>query len=44
VLRNTITGVLAKTEPVAAKADKDDDKDEDEKGKTKSGRRAAGGA
>lgn len=43
VLRSTITGVLAKTEPVAAKADKDDDKDEDEKGKTKGSRRAAGG-
>jgi len=42
VLRSTITGVLAKTEPVAAKADKDEDKDEDEKGKTKAGRRAAG--
>lgn len=43
VLRSTITGVLAKTEPVAAKADKDDEKEDDEKGKTKGGRRAAGG-
>jgi preprotein translocase subunit YajC len=43
VLRSTITGVLAKTEPVAAKPDKDEDKEDDEKGKTKGGRRAAGG-
>lgn len=43
VLRSTITGVLAKTEPVAAKSDKDEDKEDDEKGKTKGGRRAAGG-
>jgi preprotein translocase subunit YajC len=46
VLRSTIASVLAKTEPVAAKADKDDaekdgdDADKADKGK---GRRAAGG-
>jgi preprotein translocase subunit YajC len=46
VARSTIASVLAKTEPVAAKADKDeadkngDDSDKSDKGK---GRRAAGG-
>ena len=47
VVRSTITGVLAKTEPVQAKSEdeksKDKDKEEDEKSKSKSGRRAAGG-
>jgi preprotein translocase subunit YajC len=45
VVRSTITGVLAKTEPVQAKSDeeKGKDKEEDEKGKSKGGRRAAGG-
>ena len=47
VARSTITSVLAKTEPVAAKADKDEaDKDPDEADKTDAkgkGRRAAGG-
>ncbi|HEX7966767.1 MAG TPA: preprotein translocase subunit YajC [Stellaceae bacterium] len=45
VVRSTITSVLAKTEPVAAKADKDDADKQDadaEKGKG-SARRAAGG-
>jgi len=48
VARSTISSVLAKTEPVAAKADKSDDKDEKseeaaDKGKGGSNRRAAGG-
>ncbi|HUJ98161.1 MAG TPA: preprotein translocase subunit YajC [Stellaceae bacterium] len=48
VARSTISSVLAKTEPVAAKADKGDDKDEKsddtaDKGKGSSNRRAAGG-
>ena len=46
VARSTITSVLAKTEPVSAKADKDkdDDKAESDSGKGKgSDRRAAGG-
>lgn len=43
VLRSTIGSVLAKTEPVAAKADKNDDTGDDaDKGKG-NGRRAAGG-
>jgi preprotein translocase subunit YajC len=46
VLRSTVTGVMAKTEPVAAKSDKDkdkdDEKDQDDDKKAK-GRRAAGG-
>lgn len=45
VMRSTITGVIAKTEPVSAKSDEEKakDKDEDDKGKGKGGRRAAGG-
>ena len=44
VARNTISSVLAKTEPVAAKTDKDEDKGESDGGKGKgSDRRAAGG-
>lgn len=49
VLRSTITSVLAKTEPVAARADKDDSAEKEEVGaggddKRKGGtRRAAGG-
>jgi preprotein translocase subunit YajC len=45
VVRSTITAVLAKTEPVAAKSDKDDAQQDDadaDKGKG-SARRAAGG-
>jgi preprotein translocase subunit YajC len=45
VVRSTITAVLAKTEPVAAKSDKDDTQQDDadaDKGKG-SARRAAGG-
>jgi preprotein translocase subunit YajC len=50
VARSTISSVLAKTEPVAAKTDKSDDKDEKsedaaaDKGKGGSNRRAAGGS
>jgi preprotein translocase subunit YajC len=44
VLRSTIGSVLAKTEPVAAKAGKDDDTGDDDSDKGKgNGRRAAGG-
>jgi preprotein translocase subunit YajC len=49
VARNTIASVLAKTEPVAAKADKKDDKDSKDKNDNAAdkdkgdGRRAAGG-
>ncbi len=44
VARNTISSVLAKTEPVSAKADKDEDKGDSDAGKGKGGdRRAAGG-
>jgi len=44
VVRSTITAVLAKTEPVAAKSDKDDASDDVDADKAKgSARRAAGG-
>ena len=44
VLRSTVTTVMAKTEPVAAKADKDKDEEKDQGDDKKAkGRRAAGG-